>query len=146
MTEDETSASVLPTGIGVLVAVQGIALWIGAIAHTGIEIPLGFIVLSEPQILPAVLVEGVCGLLLIGSSYAVFTRKAWAWYGVLIAQTVALSGVLLGITVIALGAGPHTTANALFHRAMLVLLVGGLLLVLTHAARRSLRLSLNRQQ
>lgn len=142
MTADNTSASALLTGIGLLVAAQGIVLWIGAIAHTGIEVPLGFIVVSEPQILPAVLVEGACSLLLIGSSYAVFMRKSWAWYGVLIAQTVALGGVLLGITAITLGAGPHTTANAFFHRAMLVLLVGGLLLVLTPATRRSFRTSL----
>lgn len=128
MSEQVQPESVFSTGIGVVVAVQGVALWFGALAHTGVEIPLGVVVISEPQILPAIIVEGICGFLLIGSAYALFTRKSWTWEAVVIAQTIALAGVLLGITAIAMGAGPHTPANELFHRVMLVLLGSGLVL------------------
>lgn len=129
---------ILPAGIGVLVIVQGIALWLGAIAHTSIEISVGSFVIAEPQIIPAIIVEGVCGLLLIGSGYALYKRKSWSWEAIIIAQAIALSGVLLGITAIALGAGPHTPGNAIFHRVMVVLLAGGLVLAFTPAVRRAI--------
>lgn len=129
---------VLRTGIGVLVIIQGIALWLGAIAHTGIEVSVGGLLISEPQIIPAIIVEGVCGFLLIRSAYALYKRKPWTWEAIIIAQTIALGGVLLGITAIALGAGPHTPANAIFHRVMVVLLAGGLVLGFTPTVRESI--------
>lgn len=131
-TMSETRAHRRPmvgTAIGLLVVLEGVALLVGAIVHLGVEIPLGFVVLEEPRIIPATIVEGLCGFALLGSAYAVFARKSWAWQATVAAQAIALGGVLLGIAALAVGAGPNTASNALFHRVMVVALVGGLLLL-----------------
>lgn len=129
----------LVVAIGALAVVEAVALLTGALVHLGIRIPLGFVVLEEPRIVPATVVEGLCGFVLLGSAYAVFAGKRWAWIVAVVAHTVALTGVLLGITALAVGAGPNTASNALFHRVMLVALVVGLVLLATPAARSALR-------
>jgi len=54
------------------------------------------------------------------------------WRVALIANFVALGGVLLGIAALAAGAGPRTPSNDLYHRIMLVL-IGASLLILFSA-------------
>lgn len=58
-----------------------------------------------------VIVEGLCGLFLAVSAYALFTRRTWAWPAATAAHVFALAGVLLGISAIAAGRGPHTLLN-----------------------------------
>jgi peptidoglycan/LPS O-acetylase OafA/YrhL len=126
------------TVIGSLIVVEAVSLLVGAIVHLGVEIPIGIMVLSEPQIIPATIVEGFCGLLLAGSAYGIFFNKSWMWQVSVIAQVVALGGVLLGIVALAVGAGPNTASNALYHRVMLVVLGGGLLLLWIPSTRTML--------
>lgn len=127
--------STIVLAVGVLAVLEALALLTGAVAHLGVRIPLGVVVLAEPRILPATIVEGLCGFVLLGSAYAVFTSKPWAWTAAVVAQAIALGGVLLGIVALAVGAGPNTASNALFHRVMLVALVGGIVLLVTPGAR-----------
>ena len=47
-------------------------------------------------------------------------------------------GVLLGIGALAVGAGPSTELNHIYHRVMLVALVAGLTLLLTPPGRAAL--------
>jgi hypothetical protein len=124
--------------IGVLL-VEAVSFLIGALAHLGIRIPVEIMVLTEPRILPATIVEGICGLVLAGAAYAVFTRKPWSWQAVVAAQAIALGGVVLGIVALSLGGGPNTASNALYHRVMLLLLVGGLVLLSTQFVKSALR-------
>jgi hypothetical protein len=49
-----------------------------------------------------------------------------------------VAGVLLGITALALGLGPSTEANTIYHRVILVVLVVVLALLATPGARAAL--------
>lgn len=131
-------AAVRKATVGVLF-IEAVSLLIGAIVHLGVKIPVGIMVLTEPQIIPATIVEGFCGLVLLGAAYAVFTHKPWSWGAVVAAQTIALGGVVLGVVALAFGAGPNTASNALYHRTMLALLVGGLVLLSTRTMKTALR-------
>jgi uncharacterized membrane protein YfcA len=104
----------------------------------GIRIPLGSAVLAEPQIIDATIVEGLCGLFLVISAYAVFTRKRWAWPAAIATHAFAVAGVLLGIGALAAGLGPTTELNYVYHRVILVVLVAGLALLLTPIGRAAL--------
>jgi hypothetical protein len=63
----------------------------------------------------------------------------WAWTVAFVAYAFALGGVLLGIAALALGAGPSTELNTIYHRVMLVALVAVLALLLSPAGRTALR-------
>ena len=121
--------------IGVLMVLEAITFLLAAMLHMGIQFPLGF---SEPQIIPATIVEGLCGIFLAVGAYAVFARKSWAWQGAVVAHVFAVAGVLLGITALALGAGPSTEVNTVYHRTILVVLVVVLALLFTPGARAEL--------
>jgi hypothetical protein len=123
------------TVISVLTVGEAITFLLAALLHLGIQFPLGF---SEPRIIPATIVEGLCGIFLAVSAYAVFARKTWAWWGAIAAHIFAVAGVLLGITALALGAGPSTEANTIYHRVILVVLVVVLALLLTPGTRAEL--------
>jgi fluoride ion exporter CrcB/FEX len=127
------SWSPVVTVISVLMGAEAVTFLLAALLHLGI--PLG---LSEPRILPAAIVEGLCGLLLAVSTYAVVARTTWAWGAALATHLVAVAGVLLGITALALGAGPSTVANTIYHRVILGVLIAVLLLLATPAARTAL--------
>ena len=68
-------------------------------------------------------------------AFAVFARWNRAWTAVFAAHAFALGGVLLGVTALALGAGPGTDLNTMYHRVMLVGLVAVQVLLLTPAGR-----------
>ena len=123
------------TVIGVLMVLEAITFLLAALLHLGIQFPLGF---SEPQIIPATIVEGLCGIFLAVGAYAVFVRKSWAWQGAVAAHVFAVAGVLSGITALALGAGPSTEVNTVYHRTILVVLVVVLASLLTPGARAEL--------
>ena len=125
----------MATTIGVLAALYAATFVLGSVLHLGVRIPLGFAVLAEPRILPATIVEGLCGLFLAVGAYATLSRKTWAWPTITAAHAFALGGVLLGITALALGGGPSTELNTIYHRVMLVALAGGLVYLLAPIGR-----------
>jgi hypothetical protein len=129
----------IATAIGILSAVYAATFFFGALLHLGVTIPLGFAVVEEPVILPATIVEGLCGVALTVAAFAVLTRRELAWPIALAAHAFALGGVLLGITALALGAGPSTELNSVYHRVMVVALVALLALLLSPAGRSALR-------
>ena len=124
------SFTTVVTVITVLMVGEALTFLLAALLHLGI--PLGF---SEPRIIPAAIVEGLCGLFLAGSTYAVFARTRLAWGVALAAHLFAVAGVLLGIIALALGAGPSTVANTIYHRVILGVLVVVLVLLATPGAR-----------
>ena len=125
--------------IGVLSAVYAATFFFGALLHLGVEIPLGFAVIEEPVILPATIVEVLCGTALAVAAFAVLTRRAGAWTVVTAAHAFALGGVSLGIVALAVGAGPSTELNTIYHRVMVVALVAVLGLLLSPTGRSALR-------
>ena len=128
----------MTTAIGVLSALYAATFFFGALLHLGVRIPLGFAVLAEPRILPATIVESLCGLALALGAFAVLTRISFAWTVAFAAHTFSLGGVLLGMGALAVGAGPSTELNTIYHRVMLVALVAVLALLLSQAGRTAL--------
>lgn len=126
------------TAVGILSALYAATFFCGALLHLGVRIPLGFAVLAEPNILPATIVEGLCGLALAVGAFAVLTRMSWAWTAAFAAHAFALGGVLLGMVALAVGAGPSTELNTIYHRVVLVSLVAVLALLLTPTGRAAL--------
>ena len=122
------------TALRVLLVVEAAIFLMAAFLHTGTPIPLGFATLREPAILPARIVETSCGLFLALAAWSIFTVRSWAWRTGLASQIFAICGVLLGIVALALGRGPRTLSNDIYHRIMLVMLVAGV--VLLFALRR----------
>lgn len=125
--------------MGLLAAVYAATFIVAVLLHVGVQIPLGFAVLDEPQRPFAVVVEGLAGLGLALSVFAIFARKTWGWAAATAAHAVALVGVLWGMVAVAAGRGPHTQLNDTYHLVMVVLLAGGLMLLLTPLGRTALR-------
>src|SRR5258706_16291823 len=99
--------------VRLVMCLEALTFLIGSILHLGVPI-LG---LHEPSILPATMVEALCGAaLLIG---AVLAERRTA----LVAHAIAIAGVLLGIAALAAGRGPTTTLNFVYHRTILVALL-----------------------
>ncbi len=115
--------------INMLVTAEAIAFLLAAGLHLGVPIPLGIGVLSEPRIIPAVIVEGLCGVFLAVGAYALIARQPWARPAAIGAHVFAIAGVSLGIFALAVGAGPRTELNDIYHRVILVALVSGLALL-----------------
>ena len=94
----------------------------GALQHAGV--PIGQF--HEPRIQPATVVETTCAAFLVWGGVAVLANTHARWRNSLIANLVALAGVLLGMVALAAGRGPRTTSNDLYHRIMLILIAASL--------------------
>lgn len=130
--------TVATTALRVLIVFDTTTFLLMAALHLGPSIPLGFTELATGRIIAAAVVEGLAGLLFTLCIAAMLVRASWAWAATLIAHIFALAGVLLGIAVIAAGTGPHNALNDGYHRLMVALLVVGLLILWTPAARDAL--------
>jgi hypothetical protein len=113
----------------VLMAVEAFTFFVGAVLHLGIPV-FG---LDEPRILPATVVEGLCGAVLAAAALW-HLRPGWGARGALIALAIAIGGVLLGIGALAAGRGPSTPLNTIYHGVILVALIATGLLVLAERA------------
>src|SRR5260221_9627883 len=80
--------------MSVLIVAETITFLLATLVHLGIPVPLGF---TQPQIIPAAIVEGLCGIFLAVSAYAVFAHKTWAWRVALAAHVFAVAGGPLGV-------------------------------------------------
>jgi hypothetical protein len=134
----------IETTIGILSAVYAATFFLGALLHLGVRVPLGFAVVAEPVILPATIVEGLCGTALAIAAITVLAHTNGAWTVATAAHAFALGGVLLGITALAVGAGPSTDLNTVYHRVMVVALVAVLALLFSPAGRSALRRATSR--
>src|SRR4051794_3208111 len=102
--------------IGALEVGGVVTFLLAAALHRGARLALGPVIIAEPRIVDATVVESVCALGLAVSAYAVLTRRSWAWPAALIAHAVAAGGVLLGMAALAAGLGPQSTLNYVYHR------------------------------
>jgi hypothetical protein len=107
----------------------------GALQHIGLE----FGPFHEPRIIPAAIVETICCLSLLCGVAFLFVHSALGWRAAVIGNFVALAGVLLGIVALAVGAGPRTASNDLYHRTMLVLIGASLLILFSARSAESRR-------
>ena len=111
------------------VMISNAALFLcGALQHAGIAIGR----FHEPRIVPATIVESLCGLSLMWGVSAVFGHSHVEWRTAMISNLIPLGGVLLGMAALAAGRGPRTASNDFYHRIMLAL-IGASLLILFFA-------------
>lgn len=110
------------TTIGALALVYAATFFLGALLHAGVTVRLGGLVLDEPMIFPAIVVESLCGLaLLLGAVPALTGRRSW-WRVNVATHAFALGGVLLGVAAVAAGRGPHSPLNDTYHAIMVTVL------------------------
>jgi len=74
---DQTQATRAAMAAGALLLLAGATFLVGALLHAGVVLPLGVATLSEPRIVPATIVEGVCALALSVGAYGLLTRRSW---------------------------------------------------------------------
>jgi len=110
------------TFLGLLMIANAGLFFFGALQHAGV--PIGQF--HEPRILPATVVETTCAAFLVWGGVAVLANTHARWRNSLIANLVALAGVLLGMVALAAGRGPRTTSNDLYHRIMLIVIAASL--------------------
>src|SRR5216684_898021 len=115
----------MKTAAGLLMIANAALFFFGAVQHAGVAIGS----FHEPRIIPAAVVETLCGLCLLWGAIALFRDSRMQWRVALITNFVALGGVLLGIAALAAGAGPRTASNDLYHHIILIL-IGAVVLIL----------------
>jgi hypothetical protein len=116
------------------VMIANAALFVfGAVQHAGIALGPFY----EPIIIPAAVVETTCALSLGWGAAAVLRKSTAGWRTALLANCIALAGVLLGILALAAGRGPRTASNDLYHRIMLVLIGVSLAILIGWRSRMS---------
>jgi uncharacterized membrane protein len=113
------------------------AVWMASVAfllsgfmHTGQRVPLLPAVLHDPKISGAVYVEGACGIILGIAALLISMRNRAAWWMTIIAVAFAIGADIIGMILIAVGAGPDSPFNFWFHRigvAILAVMLVGLL-------------------
>jgi hypothetical protein len=114
--------------VGTIMILNAALFLFGALQHIGLVLgPF-----HEPRIIPAAIVETICCLSLLCGAASLLSHSALGWRAAMIGNFVALAGVALGIVALAVGAGPRTASNDLYHRIMLVL-IGVSLLILFSA-------------
>lgn len=102
-----------------LLAFQAVLFAAASLVHAGV-------VLGGYEHSRAAIAEGVIALVLLAGLVASLARPASARTLALGAQGFALLGTLVGAFTIAVGVGPQTTADHVFHAVLLTLLVSGL--------------------
>jgi hypothetical protein len=119
--------------LGIVMLANAALFFFGAIQHVGITLGR----FHEPRIIPAAIVETICGISLTWGAATILGRGVLGWGAPLISNLIALAGVCLGMVALALGRGPRTASNDLYHHIMLILIgVSLLVLVLGKTALR----------
>lgn len=107
----------------------------GAVQHAGIALgPF-----HEPVIPGATVVEALCAVALLWAIAAVWKRSPRAWRRSLIANGIVIFGVAFGMVALAVGAGPRTASNDLYHKIMLALAIVSIVILATPGGRAALR-------
>ena len=70
--------------------------------------------------------EGVIAVVLIIGLLFTFVNRSWIRPAGLAAQVFALLGTLVGLFTIAVGIGPRTVPDLVFHAGIVLVLIGGL--------------------
>ena len=114
-----------------ITAANAALFWFGAVQHAGVAIgPF-----HEPRIVPAAIVEAICGGALAYAATALVRRTATARRATMIGNLIALAGVAIGLVALAVGAGPRTASNDAYHRLMLAAIGASFLLLYVSSAR-----------
>ena len=120
--------------IGIFVILAATAFAIGALAHLQVILFFG---IAEPRIVPAAIVEGLCFLFLAISAYKIFLGGN-SWGITFFAHAFSITGIILGQVSLAVGAGPRTESNDIYHSVMLLFIISAAFYLLTEKGRAAL--------
>jgi hypothetical protein len=131
-----TSRTLVTVALRILVVFDTLSLLLVSAVHLfGARIPLGLGIFTEPPILAAGIVEGLCGMVFAVALFAILTRQTWQWGMTLAAHLVGALGYILGLVFTRNGT---THFNYADHRVMLALFAIGLLLLALPVGREAL--------
>src|SRR5260370_5037871 len=105
----------MKTAAGLLMIANAALFFFGAVQHAGVAVGS----FHEPRIIPAAVVETLCGLSLLWGATALFRDSRARWRVALITNFVGLAGGLLGIAALTTVARPRAASNDLYHRITL---------------------------
>jgi MFS family permease len=74
--------------------------------------------------------ETVIAVVLLGGFASSWAPQPWRWRAIVSAQAFGVVGVLVGLFTIAVGVGPRTGPDVVYHFAILAVLAAGLALAL----------------
>jgi hypothetical protein len=114
-----------------LVVSTALVFLFAATYHTG--------VIDGSQLVPALIVEGLCGIGFAVCSYAVLAGARWARTMVNVVYIYSSVGVALGITALSRSPGLRTPMNVYLHATMVVLLLVGIALLMLPGPRKALK-------
>ena len=106
-----------------LLTTLSVSFLVGALTHAGVRLPLGFTTIDEPTIVPAAIVEGIISAGFAVAAFAELTRSRYARLAFRLSLRLGIAGVLLGMLALALGRGPRTELNDVFHVAVLIVML-----------------------
>jgi hypothetical protein len=121
--------------IGTIVVLTAIAFAVGALGHLQLILFFG---IAEPRIIPAAIVEGLCFLFLAISGYKII-RGGHSWGITFFAHAFAIAGIILGQISLAVGAGPRTESNDIYHSIMLLVIITNAFYLLTDTGKAALK-------
>jgi hypothetical protein len=125
--------------IAIVVWIEAIAFLFSAYLHTGNYLSFLPDFFRDPEIRGAPVVEGACGIFLAVAAVVVTWNLANAWGLAVVAHGAAIVADIVGMILIAMGAGPDSPFNYYFHRVGVAILIIVLGCLFTLPARMALR-------
>ena len=119
----------------IVTIIEAVTFFIAAALHYGLKIS----VLEEPKIVPARIVETLCGIFLTIAAFAIGRHAKKARGIATAAHIFSIAGVLLGMGALAMGRGPTTELNYYYHRTILVVLIIMLIILFTSTGKVALQ-------
>lgn len=121
------------------IAVEAFCFAFAALLHTGVRPPFLPDFFHDPRIVGASVVEGLCAIVLAIAAILLGSASRQGWAVAVGAVGFSIIADILGMVLIALGFGPDSPFNFLFHRIGVTVLVVTLA-ILVAPARLSLRI------
>lgn len=128
----------LRTLIAVIVGIEALAFLFSALLHTGARISFLPAFFHDPQIRGAPIVEAACGVFLGVAALLVIFRLGPTWGIAVSAHVTSIAADVVGMILIAVGAGPDSPFNYLFHRVGVAILIVVLLSLFTRPVRAAM--------
>ncbi len=123
-------------GHGVLMLLEAATFGVAAVLHLDARISLGFVTVHGERVGQAAIAELViCGVLAFGAA-VVLARPADARQLACVVTGFAIFGVIVGLTTIALGVGPRTIPDLVYHITIMVVLLISFAVLMNRRARQ----------
>jgi hypothetical protein len=106
-----------------LLTTLSVSFLLGALTHAGVRLPLEFTSVDEPTIVPAAIVEAIISAGFAVAAFTELTRSRYARLAFRLSLRLGIAGVLLGMLALALGRGPRSELNDVFHVVVLIVML-----------------------